>query len=213
MKSKMNFSLYYDELFDNIIRYQDRTSWGCSDKFIHEDLKKFCLNQDWKKKLIYQNLDNITHIGKFGNVERHLILDWIKINKLDLNSYTSSWDDFYNRCSIPGRINLNILYATYGLVNNTQIGIFKASLNIENIYWWSKYPDNSTIQDYYTYINVNFYRIPQSMVWWFAPGPGLMKLPRNIMYPFRIGTSFKPLSATGLVFPKFLIFLMLVLYF
>lgn len=27
------------------------------------------------------------------------------------------------------------------------------------------------------------------MVWWFAPAPGFVKLPRNIMYPFRIGTT------------------------
>ena len=25
--------------------------------------------------------------------------------------------------------------------------------------------------------------------WWEAPGPGFIRLPRNIMYPFRIGTS------------------------
>jgi len=119
-----------------------------------------------------------------------LISDWVKIDKLDLNSYLSSWDDFYNRCNIPARINLNIFYVTYGLVNNTQVAIYKASLNIENIYWWAKYPgEKDKKQEYFTYFNINFYRIPQSMVWWFAPGPGFFRLPRNIMYPFRIGTT------------------------
>lgn len=160
------------------------------DRFSYIDLRKFCLNQDWKKKLIYQNLNNITHIGKFGNADRHFISDWVKIDKLDINQYISSWDDFYNRCSIPARINLNILYATYGMVNNTQIGIFRASLNIEYIYWWAKFPNSiDKIQNFNTYFNINFYRIPQSMVWWFAPPPGFIKLPRNIMYPFRIGTT------------------------
>jgi len=188
--SSYNFYLYKDPFFNYEIKFLDKSSWGCTDQFSYADLKKFCLNQDWKKKLIYQNLNNITHLGQFGNADRHLISDWIKIDKLDINSYISSWDDYYNRCSIPARINLNIFYATYGLVNNTQVAIFKALINIENIYWWWKNPrDLKTNQEFYTYINVNFYRIPQSMVWWFAPPPGFVKLPRNIMYPFRIGTT------------------------
>jgi hypothetical protein len=152
-------------------------------------LRKFCLTQAWRDKLIYKSLNNITHLGAFGNANRQKTSDWIKIEKLSLDSYTSSWDEFYNRCSIPAKINLNILYATYGLVNNTQIAIYKASLNIENIYWWAKSPGNNNTQDYNTYVNINYYRIPQSTEYWFAPPPGFIKLPRNIMYPFRIGTT------------------------
>jgi len=189
-KTNKNFTLYRDPFLNYEIKFFDKSSWGCKDIFSHIDLKKFCLNQDWRKKLIYLNLQNITHIGQFGNVDRHLISDWIKIDKLELDSYLSSWDEFNNRFSMPARINLNIFYATYGLVNNTQVGVFKASLNIENIYWWSKHPENPNQgQEFLTYFNVNFYRIPQSMVWWFAPPPGFIKLPRNIMYPFRIGTT------------------------
>lgn len=184
-----NFSLYKDPLFDNEIKFLSKFSWGCSDNFSYANLRKFCLTQAWRDKLIYQSFNNITHIGIFGNADRQKNSDWIKLEKLALETYSSSWDEFYNRCKVPAKINLNILYATYGLVNNTQIAIYKANVDIESIYWWAKTPWNNSTQDYFTYVNVNYYRIPQDTEYWFAPPPGFIKLPRNIMYPFRIGTT------------------------
>jgi len=58
---------------------------------------------------------------------------------------------------------------------------------IRNFYGIGITPTNK--RRFNSYININYIRLSQTQNYWFAPGPGLIKLPQNIMYPFKIGTT------------------------
>ena len=79
-----------------------------------------------------------------------------------------------------------ILIAQYkdsGTVNNTQFQIYSIDdNNIGNI-------NEITSQNSYNYFIVKFIKSETETEWYYAPGPVIIKLPRNIMYPFKIGTS------------------------
>lgn len=174
---------------DNAITYEDSISWGCKDSLNLAGLKEYCTSNQWKNKMLYNVLKNISYIGQFGNANRHLLLDWVSVEPFSIDSYQSSWDEVGNKCTIPAVLNINILYATFGLVNNTQHAIMKVQYSLDYIYWWGKSLDGVTKDSFQTYININYYRVPQNTVWWYAPGPGIFRLPSNIMYPFKIGTT------------------------
>jgi hypothetical protein len=182
-----NTNIFSNELLENELTYQDSIRWGCADYLNITGLKYYCTNQLWKKKNLYEIFNNLTYVGHFGNPNRQFLSDWVTVDKLTIDSYTSNWDSFNNKCTLPAVINVDILYATYGLVNNTQHAIYKVQFRLDYIDWWVK---KLYTKDYYqTYININYYRIPQEKVSYFAPAPGFIVFPRNIMYPFKIGTT------------------------
>lgn len=182
--------IYQSQTVDNSLTWENGISWGCVDTLNITGLKYYCTNQLWKKKLIFELYKNITYFSEFGNPNRAYILDWVKVNDFTLDSYQSTWDDTYNKCTIPAVFNIDILYAGYGAVNNTQYGIYEVKYRMDYIYWYAKHIYDTTVMDnFFSYINVNFFKIPQDTVWWYAPGPGFILLPRNIMYPFRLGTT------------------------
>lgn len=195
ISSKIDIKIYNNPIFDNTINFGENLSWGCSEKLSLTDLKLLCINQLWKQKMIYNLFNNITYVGEFGNPERHFILDWIKIDDFDINTYQSIWDDSTNKCLVPSIINLDIVYANYGLVNNTQAGILKVTKRLESAYWYGVeddsllVPDNNSFNNanyFHTHVRINFFKVSQSTVWFFAPGPKPV-YPKNIMYPFRVG--------------------------
>jgi hypothetical protein len=188
--SSSEVDILKNPIFDNQITYEDTISWGCVDKLNVTGLKYFCTNQLWKQKMIFNIVQNLTHISQFGNANRHFSLDWIAIEPFSFDTYQSIWDETYHKCTIPAVFNIDILYATYGAVNNTQVGVYKVQFRMEYVYWWSKNIFNSNVKDnFFTNVNVNYFRIPQDKVWWYASAPGFIMLPRNIMYPFRVGTT------------------------
>lgn len=143
---------------------------------------------------IFEDLDLI---AQFANPNRQFISDWLKSDDFKLNSYQSIWDEVTNKCLIPSILNIDVLYANFGLVNNTQHGILKVSKRLESMYWMGSNDDNTGVdsmfvqsnkRNFHTYININFFRLPSTTQWYFAPGPSV-KFPKNIMYPFRIGTT------------------------
>ena len=69
-------------------------------------------------------------------------------------------------------------YKDYGAVNNTQNQIYR-------------FNDKEMINGYksYKYLIIKFVKLETETKWFYAPNPVIIKLPRNIMYPFRIGTS------------------------
>ncbi len=187
--TKVN-GIYQNSILDNILTYEDNISWGCLDKLNRTGLKYYCTNQLWKQKMLFNIAQNISFFSKFGNPNNNLILDWVEIEKFSLDDYQSIWDETYNRCYLPAVLNIDIMYATYGLVNNTQVGIFKVYFRMDYIYWWAKnILDERALDNFFTYINVNSIRIPQEKVWWYAPPPQIITLPRNVLYPFRLGTT------------------------
>ena len=70
-------------------------------------------------------------------------------------------------------------YKDSGTVNNTQFQIYRFGFdNLDN-------NDNY----FYNYFIIKFFKLETETNWWYAPGPIVVNLPKNIMYPFKIGTS------------------------
>lgn len=103
--------------------------------------------------------------GKYGNANIRYFRDWNTINYENKNFYYP----------------LILLLGTYkevGTVNNTQ-------LELLNLDYYS--PD---IGGNYKYF-INKFIKPKIVEteWWYARPPGFIRLPKNIMYPFKIGTT------------------------
>ena len=71
-------------------------------------------------------------------------------------------------------------YKNYGAVNNTQNQIYKIYLASDE-----KINEHKS----YNYLIIKFVKLETDTTWFYARSPVIVKLPRNIMYPFRIGTS------------------------
>ena len=72
-------------------------------------------------------------------------------------------------------------YKDSGVVNNTQLQIYDFG-------YAQQYPKIDA-QNSYHYFIVKFIKLETDTECYYAPGPVIIKLPRNIMYPFKIGTS------------------------
>jgi hypothetical protein len=181
--------IYDHSIIDNTLTFENYISYGCVDHFNITGLRNYCNSQAWKKKLIYEIFNNFTHIARFGNPNIELLNDWIDIKKINLDQFTSNWDEYNLKCTIPSVVNVDIMYATYGLVNNTQYAIYDVQFRVDYMLWYYKSADTDTKNPFYSYVFVNYYKIPQDTVWYYAPAPGFIKFPRNIMYPFKVGTT------------------------
>ena len=103
-------------------------------------------------------------IGKYGNANISYNYDWLEMNP---------FNNINNPYLIIGE------YKDIGAVNNTQFTIVNFQKN-----------ENKTLDIVnYRYLIIKFLRQKTKRGWWYAPGPGFIKLPQNIMYPFRIGTT------------------------
>ena len=78
---------------------------------------------------------------------------------------------------------LIVEYKDSGPVNNTQNQIHDFYLAKD------EYSEIITKQESYHYLIIKFVKLETDTTWFYARSPVIVKLPRNIMYPFRIGTS------------------------
>ena len=106
-------------------------------------------------------------------------------NKLKLAKFGNA-KDFnieLNNVDIKDKENFVLLvqYKDSGAVNNTQNQIYKCD----------KYDINSKNGELnsYFYFIIKFLKMETETEWYYARGPVIIKLPRNLMYPFKIGTS------------------------
>ena len=112
------------------------------------------------------DLKTHSNFGLFGNANPRYEKDWQEI-PINVN-----YDEQKNLLLLG-------VYIDYGLVNNTQFKInefeiqsIKIQENIEN-YFIMKFLKSDTDSD-----------------WWYSPGPGfVIRVPKNWMYPFQIGTT------------------------
>ena len=76
-------------------------------------------------------------------------------------------------------------YKDSNTVNNTQFKLYKLDFADDH------YVQNDKIRNInsYNYFIVKLVKLETDTKWWYAPGPVIIKLPKNIMYPFKIGTS------------------------
>jgi len=108
--------------------------------------------------------------GRFGNANIKYIKDWDTISP-------SIRETNYNPFLIMG------VYRDTGATNNTQFQLINFEVNKVN-------EENTESSDKYLYFVVKLLKLKNVKTkWWEAPGPGFIRLPRNIMYPFRIGTT------------------------
>jgi hypothetical protein len=103
-------------------------------------------------------------------------------NKLKLAKFGNA-KDFnieLNNVNVGDSENFVILvqYKDSGAVNNTQNQIYKCDINSRN----------DGLNSYFYFI-IKFLKMETETKWYYAPGPVIIKLPRNLMYPFKIGTS------------------------
>jgi hypothetical protein len=129
-------------------------------KITFEDLIIYGYTSDNYITIFSGAFDNIKY-AQFGNSKTFKVL-----NNKDNNN---------NNIVLIGE------YKDSGVVNNTQFQIYDFG-------YAQQYPKIDA-QNSYHYFIVKFIKLETDTEWYYAPGPVIIKLPRNIMYPFKIGTS------------------------
>ena len=132
-------------------------------KITFEDLIIYGYTSDNYITIFSKAFDNIKY-AQFGNSKTFKIL-----NNKDNNNNNN------NNIVLIGE------YKDSGVVNNTQLQIYDFG-------YAQQYPKIDA-QNSYHYFIVKFIKLETDTEWYYAPGPVIIKLPRNIMYPFKIGTS------------------------
>ena len=167
---------YYDYIFPIDISSGNKDNDFYFDNYFNnkitfEDLIIYRYNNTAIEKIItFFKIDNLG-FGRYGNANIKYSQDWteklegfeIKKNNEELN------------------YNVNLLFGIYkevGAVNNTQFEINK----IERFY---RETDSKVC-----YFICKFIK-PKNVEteWWYARPPGFIRLPKNVMYPFKIGST------------------------
>ena len=173
-------SYYYDDNLDNSLTFENSILFGCKIK------KDLSVKQENKALSIYKmlyNLDENFRFSKNGNpnAKEKNFLPFANFGgTINLNKDKIANDE--NNNYIP---TLNFLYTENGATNNTQNAIIAFRADDSTFIKQKQYSDNLIPK----YIKINFFKHQLKKKWWYAPGPGFIKLPRNVMYPFRIGTT------------------------
>ena len=160
-KTQINigFFYYYNNYFDNKLTFEDLIIYGY-------DIINY--NKELSNELFRLLNNNNMKIGIFGNASVNYQNDWETIKSE--NSQASGQNPYL----------LFGLYKDTGAVNNTQFQIVEFKRIFRN---------NLDVGDNYFYFITKFLKLKTQKDWWYAKGPGFIKLPKNIMYPFRIGTT------------------------
>lgn len=175
-----DYHYYYDDNLDNSLTFENSILFGCKIK------KDLSVKQENKALSLYKmlyNLDENFRFSKNGNpnANKKNFLPFDNFGgTINLNQDKIANDE--NNNYIP---TLNFLYTENGATNNTQNAIIAFRADDSTFIKQKQYSDNLIPK----YIKINFFKHQLKKKWWYAPGPGFIKLPRNVMYPFRIGTT------------------------
>ena len=147
---------------DNKLTFDDYIFYGYKKE---QDCYREILNDCFKD-------EDFSSFGRFGNANIKYAKDWEEI-KIPENGNNYNYNPFL----IMG------VYRDTGATNNTQFQLINFEVNKVN-------EENTESSDKYLYFVVKLLKLKNVKTkWWEAPGPGFIRLPRNIMYPFRIGTT------------------------
>ena len=119
--------------------------------------------------ILYGYNNNANAISKFREIFKNIYITQCG-NGSNISSpieYTSNKD-----FCILGK------YKDSGAVNNTQYKIEEFNYCNDN---------NHEEFNKYFYFIIKFIKLDTKTKWWYAPGPGVVRVPKNIMYPFKIG--------------------------
>ena len=175
---------YYDDNLDNSLTFENSILFGCkinkasTEKHQNLSIYKMLYNLDTtepeneKFRFSINGIpnENLKNFIPYNNIGRTVNVNKETIANNENNNY------------IP---TLNFLYEEVGATNNTQNAILAYRADDSTFIKQKQYSDNLIPK----YIKINFFKQPLKKKWWYASGPGFIKLPRNVMYPFRIGTT------------------------
>lgn len=176
---------YYDDNLDNSLTFENSILFGCkinkasTEKHQNLSIYKMLYNLDLKEKdkiILKFSINGIPN----ENSENFIPLGNNNGGTVNVNKETMANNE--NNNYIP---TLNFLYEENGATNNTQNAILAYRADDSTFIKQKQYTDNLIPK----YIKINFFKEPLKKKWWYASGPGFIKLPRNVMYPFRIGTT------------------------
>jgi len=169
-KENNNGNIYYeDDIIENTFTFEDNIIYGCR---IENDSD---INSSNSNFVIYKNIFETQNFISLGN------------------PYLTGNLSLYYQCNENNEIrhilSIDILYEAINAKNNTQNRLLK--INCYNNY---NNPEcincNGIIQEKktYKYVKINSFKVESELEWWYAPG-WKITFPKNIMYPFRIGTT------------------------
>ena len=109
---------------DPLMSFTDSMLYGCHLDLTLAELQDFCTNDKFKFLMLFQNLESITHIGKYGVSNPNFVKDWIEIERLE--SVLEADDENEYKCQFPSTAVLRIFYEKFGWEENPQFRIVKA---------------------------------------------------------------------------------------
>ncbi|TNV81556.1 hypothetical protein FGO68_gene15939 [Halteria grandinella] len=192
---KPSEDLYYD---DPELLFADSTIYGCRLSLTRQELRDFCENKKWQNLMLFQNLQQLDVIGRFGNADPHLIKDWTEaiFDSDKAAGETFIWDNAAGTCTFPSSYVLKIFYSKINTKRNPQYQIIRVQHQAEQYVgnaWTFKKSNFTTKQDFSAILSVQFYETEQTPTLYTPKTPNPLKpLPRNILYPFYVygGASF-----------------------
>ena len=162
LEDEENNGYYYDNYLDNMLTFEDTIIFSCKNPNPNENVIQ--------NPPIFVNLNKDSLFGKFGNAYME---------------YTDSWTECINTPSNDNIYKFPILYVDYiyqGAVNSSLFFIQQMD-----------YTHNSNVdinnENYIYFIVKSLTPYEHKTKIWTAQPPGILKLPRNIMYPFRTQTT------------------------
>ena len=156
-------SIYFDNYFNNKITFEDFVIYRYR---YREEHNKYCFQNTIKQFFSDNGLNR--GFGKYGNANIQYSRDWQKLeNTLDHR------DSYYNSFLLLG------IYKPVGTVNNTQFQIYELN----------SYDYQNDESNYKYFISKLIKPKKVETEWWYARPPGFIRLPKNVMYPFKIGTT------------------------
>ena len=159
LTERVNNSIYFDNYFNNKITFEDFVIYR-----YREDNN--CFGNTIKQ--FFSDNVLVRGFGKYGNANIKYSQDWQNIEKTP-----DPKDSNYNLFLLLG------IYKPVGTVNNTQFQIYEL-----NSY---DYQTNEPNYEYFISKLIKPKKVETE--WWYARPPGFIRLPKNVMYPFKIGTT------------------------
>ena len=161
-KENNNGKIYYeDDIIENTFTFEDNIIYGLNNRINEEDINL----------AIYENIYNYDN-NKSG-------YSFSQNGNSHLNNNFKIEYKYSNKGGNSNIRSIDILYEAIGTKNNTQ-----NQLLYVNDYDFGTLNDSKSPK----YIKVNAFKVESDIEWWYAPG-WKITFPKNIMYPFRIGTT------------------------
>ena len=157
---RVNNSIYFDNYFNNKITFEDFVIYR------YRRNNRYCFRNTIKQ--FFSDNGLFRGFGKYGNANIQYSKDWQR-----LENTLEHRDSYYNVFLLLG------IYKPVGTVNNTQFQIYELN----------SYDYQNDESEYEYFISKLIKPKKVETEWWYARPPGFIRLPKNVMYPFKIGTT------------------------